>query len=538
MNKGMKKHVMRAAACFVTGSMLVGSSSMAAFAAGTSLVGVGSATVKEASADNTTEETDAATEDTTVEETTAEDTATEDTAVEDTVTEEAAEETEAAQSSMVGTIAVAQPGDETFFYIRANADANSDVVGYLYDGNCATILGEEGDWYYVQSGGCTGYVAKYLLTTGEDAASVVEQVATPVAQVNAEALMVRSEPSEDADVVDTITADQIVYLEEDLGGWAKISTGTTEGYVSADYVSYATYLPQGESQEEAEARIAEEEAAYQAWLDEQERQYQEQLAAEQAEWEAQNQAWIEYLQSQSDYADQAQATADEAQAAADQAAADQAYAEQVAADAQAALNEAYNTGDEETIANAEYYAQQTADQAQQSADQAQAAQDQAQAAQDEATAADQTVYDTVADAGIDTSEVTNTTDESSSTSSLRQQIVDYALQFVGNPYVYGGTSLTNGTDCSGFTQSVLANFGINISRTAGAQSQGGTAVDLNNLEPGDLLYYEGSGDYGIGHVTMYIGDGKVVHASSSTTGIIVSDVDYRTPVSASDYIGS
>ena len=523
---------MRAAACFVTGSMLVGSSSMAAFAAGTSLVGVGSATVKEASVDNTTEETDAATEDTTVEETTAEDTATEDTAA-----EEAAEETEAAQSSMVGTIAVAQPGDETFFYIRANADVNSDVVGYLYDGNCATILGEEGDWYYVQSGGCTGYVAKYLLTTGEAAASVVEQVATPVAQVNAEALMVRSEPSEDADVVDTVTADQIVYLEEDLGGWAKISTGTTEGYVSADYVSYATYLPQGESQEEAEARIAEEEAAYQAWLDEQERQYQEQLAAEQAEWEAQNQAWIEYLQSQSDYADQAQATADEAQAAADQAqatadqaAADQAYAEQVAADAQAALDEAYNTGDEETIANAEAYAQQ-------SAYDAQAAADQAQTAQDEAAAADQTVYDTVSDAGIDTSEVTNTTDDSSSNSSLRQQIVDYALQFVGNPYVYGGTSLTNGTDCSGFTQSVLANFGIDISRTAGQQSQGGTSVDLNNLEPGDLLYYEGSGDYGIGHVTMYIGDGKVVHASSSSTGIIVSDVDYRTPVSASDYIG-
>lgn len=551
MNKGMKKHVMRAAACFVTGSMLVGSSSMAAFAAGTSLVGVGSATVKEASVDNTTEETDAATEDTATEDTTVEETTAEDTATEDTAAEEAAEETEAAQSSMVGTIAVAQPGDETFFYIRANADVNSDVVGYLYDGNCATILGEEGDWYYVQSGGCTGYVAKYLLTTGEDAASVVEQVATPVAQVNAEALMVRSEPSEDADVVDTVTADQIVYLEEDLGGWAKISTGTTEGYVSADYVSYATYLPQGESQEEAEARIAEEEAAYQAWLDEQERQYQEQLAAEQAEWEAQNQAWIEYLQSQSDYADQAQATADEAQAAADQAqatadqaAADQAYAEQVAADAQAALDEAYNTGDEETIANAEAYAQQTAadaqataDQAQQSAYDAQAAADQAQTAQDEAAAADQTVYDTVSDAGIDTSEVTNTTDDSSSNSSLRQQIVDYALQFVGNPYVYGGTSLTNGTDCSGFTQSVLANFGIDISRTAGQQSQGGTSVDLNNLEPGDLLYYEGSGDYGIGHVTMYIGDGKVVHASSSSTGIIVSDVDYRTPVSASDYIG-
>ena len=515
MNKGMKKHVMRAAACFVTGSMLVGSSSMSAFAAGTSLVGVGTAAVKEAD----TKEEETKTEETKTEETEAAEETTE--AAADTSSEETTEETEAAQDSMVGTIAVAQPGEETYFNIRANADANSEVVGYLYDSNCATILGEEGDWYYVQSGNCTGYVAKYLLTTGEAAAETINQVATPVAQVNAEALMVRSEPSEDADVVDTVTADQIVYLEEDLGGWAKISTGSTEGYVSADYVSYATYLPQGETQEEAEARIAEEEAAYQAWLDEQERLYQEQLAAEQAEWEAQNQAWIEYLQSQSDYADQAQA-------AADQAAADQAYAEQVAADAQAALDEAYSSGDEETIANAESYAQQTAQDAQTAADQA-------QAAQDEATAADQTVYDTVADAGIDTSEVTSTTDSSSS--SLRQQIVDYALQFVGNPYVYGGTSLTNGTDCSGFTQSVLANFGININRTAGAQSQGGKSVDLSQLEPGDLLFYEGSGDYGIGHVTMYIGNGQVVHASSSTTGIIVSDVNYRTPVSASDYIG-
>ena len=505
MNKGMKKHVMRAAACFVTGSMLAGSSSMAAFAAGTNLVGVSTTVnVKEAAAEDTqkTEETESKTE--------------------GTASEENTESAEAAQdSSLIGTVAVAQPGDETFFNIRANADANSDVVGYLYENNCATILGEEGDWYYIQSGNCTGYVAKYLMTTGADAAAVVEQAATPVAQVNAEALMVRSEPSEDADVVDTVTADQIVYLEEDLGGWAKISTGSTEGYVSADYVSYASYLPQGETHEEAEARIAEEEAAYQAWLDEQERLYQEQLAAEQAEWEAQNQAWIEYLQSQSDYADQAQA-------AADQAAADQAYAEQVAADAQVALDEAYSTGDADAIANAEAYAQQTA------AD-AQTAANQTQAAQNEAAAADQTVYDTVAGAGIDTSEVTNTTDSSSS--SLRQQIVDYALQFVGNPYVYGGTSLTNGTDCSGFTQSVLGNFGINISRTAGAQSQGGKPVDLSQLEPGDLLFYSGSGDYGIGHVSMYIGNGQVVHASSSTTGIIVSDVNYRTPTSASDYIG-
>ena len=121
----------------------------------------------------------------------------------------------------------------------------------------------------------------------------------------------------------------------------------------------------------------------------------------------------------------------------------------------------------------------------------------------------------------------------SSSDSLRQSVVNYALQFVGNPYVYGGTSLTNGTDCSGFTQSVLANFGISISRTAASQSGGGTAVDMSNLQPGDLLFYDNGS--GIGHVSMYIGNGQVVHASNEQTGIIVSSVDYRTACAGRSY---
>lgn len=116
-----------------------------------------------------------------------------------------------------------------------------------------------------------------------------------------------------------------------------------------------------------------------------------------------------------------------------------------------------------------------------------------------------------------------------------QIIVDYALQFVGNPYVYGGTSLTNGADCSGFVQTVFKDNDITLERTAGAQSQGGDSIELENIEPGDLLFYGGSGDYGIGHVAIYAGDGQIVHASSSRTGIIISDYDYNTPVSAKRY---
>lgn len=121
------------------------------------------------------------------------------------------------------------------------------------------------------------------------------------------------------------------------------------------------------------------------------------------------------------------------------------------------------------------------------------------------------------------------------TSSKRQEIVNYALQFVGNPYVYGGTSLTNGTDCSGFTMSVYAHFGYGIPRTAAAQMQGLSSVSLDSIQPGDLLFYKDSSG-GIGHVTMYIGGGQVVHASSATTGIIISNIGYRTPCGAARII--
>lgn len=118
-------------------------------------------------------------------------------------------------------------------------------------------------------------------------------------------------------------------------------------------------------------------------------------------------------------------------------------------------------------------------------------------------------------------------------SSTGQQIVDYAMQFVGNPYVWGGTSLTDGADCSGFTLSVFANFGIGLARTAADQSYGGTAVDISSIMPGDLLFYD-SGS-GIDHVAIYAGGGMIVHASNPTNGITTSNYDYSTPVAARRY---
>ena len=114
-------------------------------------------------------------------------------------------------------------------------------------------------------------------------------------------------------------------------------------------------------------------------------------------------------------------------------------------------------------------------------------------------------------------------------------LVNYANQFVGNSYKWGGTSLTNGADCSGFVQSVYANYGYSLPRTAAQQSGAGTEVSLSDIQAGDLLFYSNGGD--IGHVAIYEGNGTIVHASNSRDGIKTSSYDYRTPVKAVRVIG-
>lgn len=109
-------------------------------------------------------------------------------------------------------------------------------------------------------------------------------------------------------------------------------------------------------------------------------------------------------------------------------------------------------------------------------------------------------------------------------SDLRVEICEFAQQFVGNPYVYGGNSLTHGTDCSGFTNLIYANFGISIPRTATTQYNYGTKICTSELRPGDLIIY---GEYQIEHVALYLGNGQIVHASNERTGIRYSNMYYR-----------
>ena len=112
---------------------------------------------------------------------------------------------------------------------------------------------------------------------------------------------------------------------------------------------------------------------------------------------------------------------------------------------------------------------------------------------------------------------------------IQMEICEYARQFVGNPYRWGGTSLTKGADCSGFTMAVYANYGVSIPHSSSAQANRGERIDVSEVQPGDLVFYGGKS---IHHVAMYIGNGQVVHAQSSDTGIVVSSMYYNTPTRA------
>ena len=549
----MKRRAMKLTACLLAAGMTVSATDSVAFAAkGSSLAGLGAERNAETELQTETavQSVDGQAAESETQEETAQQTEAETEVAAETVAqteeetqEETVAETEATlDTSMNGQLAFAQCDE--YINVRSEASADSEVVGKVYNNGSVTILGQIGDWYQVQSGNATGYVNAAYFATGEEAQAIADEVAYNVATVYPEALTVRSEPSEDSEPIGTVySTDELEVVQYD-GDWMKVALGNdVYGYVSAYYVGYDTYYATAETLDEEQARLDQE------WLD--------YLAESEAEEERLNQQWQDYLDQQA----AEQAAADQSyqdQAAADQAYQEQLAAEQAAADAQAAAAAAsQQTSDAQTQADQAYQAyldaQAAADAATQQGDEqnvydtaaaaqqayqaylnAQAAADAAaQQTQQAQTEAPQTEAPQTEAPQTEAPQETAPETEAPSYSSTGSQVVNFATQFLGNPYVWGGTSLTNGADCSGFTQSVFANFGISIPRTAAAQASSGTPVSLSDIQAGDLLFY--SNGSGIGHVTIYMGHGQVVHASNSNTGIIISDYGYRTPVSARRY---
>ena len=538
----MKKGVRKVAAVCVAGAMALGSSVMTVGANSISLIDYSDLledddllVVEPETTAETTAETEYTAETEVYNETQEDQNITEDTtdaASDETYIDTSSEsKVKAPLDPAFNNIAVAYINDGAYVNIRDTASMDGNVVGKIYNNCGADILGEEGDWYLIQSGSVTGYVNKAYFVTGADAEYLSNFVADEVATVNTETLMVRESADDEADVISMVGDSQELEVLGQEGDWVKVAVDADLiGYVSAEYVNCESVFPAAESIEEEQIRIAEEEAAKQAaeeayaqYLAEQEAQYQQYLAEQEA-------AYLAAVAQQE--AEQAQAEEEYQQYLAEQ------QAEYVEALEQQQLDEQAYQQYLDELAYLEYLQQQTEYQETEApvVDVPETEAPVVDVPETEAPIVDvpETEPPIVEVPETEPPIVEEPETEAPPASSTGEQIVAYALQFVGNPYVWGGTSLTDGADCSGFTQSVFAAFGIYLPRTAEEQAYGGgTPVDLGSLQPGDLIFYS-DGGY-IGHVSIYIGNGQVVHASSPSTGIIVSDRSYRSEASAMRY---
>ena len=426
---------------------------------------------------------------------------------------------------------------EEYINVRSEADENSEVVAKLYNDGSATVEEtEDNGWYKIKSGNAEGYVKAEYFATGEQAKEIADQVAYNVAVVNAEALNIRTAPSEESDVIDVAEQSQELEVVDTSDDWATVALGNdVYGFIHPDYCEYKTYYPTAVTLEEEAAREeamrrAEEAKAQAA----EEASYEE--AADSGEEVSEDISYSEESVSTDTSYDDGSASPDTSydngSASPDTSYDDGSASPDTSYDnGSASPDTSYDNGS--TSPDTSYDNGSTSPDT--SYDNGSTSPD---TSYDNGSTGTDTSYDN-GSTGTDTSYdngntgTDTTTDSSASDSSLGQQIADYAVQFVGNPYVYGGTSLTNGTDCSGFTMSVMANFGIGLARTAADQSYGGTSVAISDIMPGDLLFY--SDGSGISHVALYIGGGQIVHAATESQGIIISNYNYDTPVCAARY---
>ena len=421
--------------------------------------------------------------------------------------------------------------------VRADKSTDSDIVATATQSDSLEVVQDDGDWLKVCIDHDTyGWVsADYVYaSTAYSSGMTVSEESESTAQSEAQAAAADSQASyEGTDAAETVSTDAAP------SETVPADTSSDPSASAGDSSSDVTYT------DTSTASNSESDALYQAYLAAQDaamHPVSEEDAKQKAD--AAVSAYQAYLQSLGVSAGTSQATDSQASQSADTSSQPAETAvSSVGTDADA-LYQAYlqaqdaaNHPTDEADAQAKADAAIAAYQAYLNAIGSGSTSSQTQETTSETTAPETSAPETTAETSAPetsapetSAETTAPETEAQQTSSLGAQIAAYATQFVGNPYVYGGASLTGGADCSGFTMAVFSHFGISLPHNAAAQSGCGTQVSLSDIQPGDLLFYDNGG--GIGHVTIYIGNGQVCHASNERTGITISSISYRNPVCA------
>lgn len=404
-------------------------------------------------------------------------------------------------SSAYDNVAVSQVSN--YVNVRNEANTTSSVVGKIYNNCAATILdtvdGEGGKWYKIQSGSVNGYIKAQYFVTGAEAEKKARQVGTTYAKVaNTSTLRLREEPSLDSKTLDLLSSDAEYEVIEEKGDFYKVSVDTDlVGYVFKDYVNTRVEFDHAVTNSEEEQKAVEESK----------RREEAEKALKELE-EAKKEA--------------------AKQTAAKETTAKQTAAKETTARETVKAPETVKPKETEKAKETETSFSGTIEQ-------------NPDGSPRETTKAPETEKpkETQKPSSDKTSDGPGGSKNPGGNSSgvekaTRTAVVAYAKQFLGNPYVYGGTSLTKGADCSGFTQAIYSHFGISTGRSSRDQAARGKEIPISEAQPGDLLFYA-SGSY-INHVAMYIGGGQIIHSSNPKTGICIAPSNYRTPCKAVTFL--
>lgn len=435
--------------------------------------------------------------------------------------------------------------------IRETPDMKGNIIGKISGDGACEVLGEEGEWSHITSGGIEGYISSQYLVTGDEAKELAKGLVKKRAIIMTENdnLNIRSEASKDAQIVgQALPAERYEVLSEE-DGWIQINGG----YISADYCEVKYALNEGRKLDLKAQAINQydnlvifKKSGYMNVRSTPENKGDDNVIGKLTSKAAGDiietvDGWYKiksgtvtgYIAADPELI----ATGQEAKDLAMQNAA------QMAIITTDVLNVRVEPNTDSKI-----WTQIVKDERYPVVDQ----QDGwvqidlgSVDAEDGSQDGDEKAYISTRDNNVevryalneaikftpakDSGSGSSKNGSSGSKQSRRSQLVNYALQFVGNRYVWGGTSLTNGVDCSGFTMRVMEKFGVSLPHYSGSQAQMGKKVSSANMQPGDLIFYAGSSGK-VNHVAIYIGNGRIVHAASRRSGIKTSTWNYRTPV--------
>lgn len=451
-------------------------------------------------------------------------------------------------------IAISQVSD--YVNIRSAPTTSGTIVGKIYNNCAATILqsvqGEGGVWYQIQSGSVNGYIKAQYFITGAQAEAIAKEIGVQYATVDTASLRLREQPSLSSAILTTLPqgAEYVVLGESNHFAHLSVDEDLT-GYVSMDYIKTRIAFKQAVSLEEEAAKLAEEakrkaEAAAAIQNLEEIRMVEAQSGAvNHASQQGGNPGGLQ-LQNGNPGASSEGASGGsasggvwsggsifEGSSSGKNGSSGNTQSQDgmpiIAANplgqgndprvSAPALGPVSSGGGSNGVSPA------SGDNSGNPGGSRNVADPSGAGTQGQASSPQGAGGVTYGPGGNASSAVISAT---------RTALVAYAKQFLGNPYVYGGSSLTEGTDCSGFVMRIYEHFGIQTGRNSREQAANGRSIAIEAVQPGDLLFYA-SGNT-INHVAIYIGGGQVIHAASAKTGIIISPSNYRTPCKAVTFL--